>query len=551
MKKLILAALLFSAANLVSCDKTDNGEDPTPDPAPKADIELSMDRTTKVLYYGDRKTEGVYNYFFGLGDAEFIKDEQGDDAAPEGGHIVFFDVFSSEGAESFETAVLPDGTYTLADTDVQGTMNNYYTRLQVWDNGSQRSVDFTEGSLTVASGAKGKKLEALFTLADGRTLSCTYEGELVFGDPDAGAGGEAFPTLKEPVDAAFTSVIGIYCGDEYNTGTDMFQIGFATAPLDADGYMTAAGYSVVLVMYTEPCGSFIYMPEGTYDVSDSYKAGTVEPGGLFFDIYGSYCAKVDDNGEAEELGLISGGTVTVTESGWGYKFVFDLVTAEGVAVKGVFDGEIDFIDQSPTDEPNTTLTSDYVLDLSNADEVSLDYYGDYYGNGLANWVLSIYDNDGDGIDIELITPATSTTEIPLPEKQYNMSVDYGVGFVMGEANALGMLGTWYVDLSTADADGFIYGYAAAIEGWVKLSKQGNTTDVSFEFVDEAYNLFSGSWSGVLPEATDNSYLVSSLSAGKSHRTAFNIGRVSVPRIAAESAKRLPAKQMFRLGADKR
>lgn len=546
MKQFIFAALLFSAANLVSCDKnTDDGETPNPDPTPKADLELVMDRTTKVLYYGDRKNAGTYNYFFGLGDAEFIKDEQGDDAAPEGGHIIFFDLFSTEGAESFETAVLPDGTYTLAGTDAAGTLNNYYTRMQIYDNGTQRSVDFTEGSLTVKSGSNGKSLEALFTLADGSTVSCTYEGELVFGDPDAGAGGEDVPTLKEPIDETFTDVVGIYCGDEYNSGTDMFQIGFSNVPLDNDGIMTAAGYSIVLMMYTEPCGSFIYLPEGTYNVSDSYAAGTVEPGGLFMDIYGSYCAKVDANGNAEELGLIAGGTVTVTESGWGYKFVFDLTTAEGVAVKGTFDGEIDFIDMSPVEESNTTLTSDYVLDLSNADKVSLDYYGDYYGNGLANWVLSIYDSDGDGIDIELITAATSTTEIPLPEKQYNMSVDNGIGFVMGESSVFGMMGTWYTDLSTLDNDGYVYGYAAAIDGWVKLSKEDDTTNVSFEFVDESWNLFSGSWSGKLPAATDNSSLVSSMSVSKAARSAFHIRKADKRRAATDIAKRFPTKKMYR------
>lgn len=546
MKKLLFAALLFSAAIIVSCDKDkdDSGEDPNP-PAPKADLELTMDRTTKVLYYGDRKNAGTYNYFFGLGDAEFIKDDEGDDAAPEGGHIIFFDLYSEVGAESFETAVLPDGTYIIAATDEAGTLDNYYTRMQVWNDGAQKSIDLIEGSLTVASSAKGKRLDALFTLADGSTVSCTYEGELVFGDPDAGAGGDNIPTLKEPIDATFTSVMGIYYGDEYASGTDSFQIGFATVPLDDEGMMTGAGYSIILSMYTEPCGSIIYLPEGTYNVADSYAAGTIEPGMLFMDLYGSYCAKVDATGDAEELGLIAGGKVTVTESGWGYKFVFDLTTAEGVAVKGTFDGEIDFIDQSPTEEPNTTLTSDYVLDLTNANEVSLDYYGDYYGNGLANWVLSIYDTTGDGIDIELITEATSTTEIPLPEKQYNMSVENGVGFVMGESNALGMVGTWYVDLSTADNDGYIYGYAAAIDGWVKLSKEGDTTNVSFEFVDEQWNLFSGSWSGQLPAATDNSYLVSSKSAGRAARSAFNIRR------AAASGNHRAAKHVCAFPARKR
>lgn len=80
-------------------------------------------------------------------------------------------------------------------------------------------------------------------------------------------------------------------------------------------------------MHAAPCNSFIWLESGTYTVSDSYKAGTVEPGEIFFEIYGSYCAKVDADSKAEELGLIAGGTVTVSEEGLGYKFVLDLTTA--------------------------------------------------------------------------------------------------------------------------------------------------------------------------------------------------------------------------------
>lgn len=537
MKKLILAALLFSAATLASCEKTERKED---FPPIEADIELTMDRTTKVLYYGDRKTEGVYNYFFGLGDAEFIEDEQGDDAAPEGGHIVFFDLFSNEGADSFETAELPIGKYTLSDTDAAGTLNNYYTRLQVWDNGTQKSIDFTEGSLSVSNCAEGKLLEATFTLADGKTLCCTYRGPLVFGDPDAGAGEDVIPALKNPVNATFVSAVGVYLGDEYGTGSDTFMVGFSDVPLDDEGMMTAAGYNVVLTMHAEPCSSFIWLESGTYTVSDSYKAGTVEPGEIFFDIYGSYCAKVDADSEAEELGLIAGGTVTVSEEGFGYKFVLDLTTVEGVSVKGSFTGEIDFIDQSPEEESNTTLTGDYVLDLSKADEVSVGYYGNYYGNGLANWMLDIADTNGDGIEIELITEATSKTEIPLPNGQYNMSVDNGIGFVKGESSAFGMLGTWYIDLSTMDEEGYIYGYAAAIEGWAKLAKEGDITTVSFEFVDEAYNVFSGSWSGKLPAATDESNLGGLSAFSTAHKIQKHVAKIHKAdkrSVAAKPAKR--------------
>lgn len=98
-----LASLLASLV-LVGCNNKDNPIPPeTPDPeiCPKADLELVMDRTTKVLYYGDRKTEGVFNYYVGLGDKEFIKDNEGDDAAPADGHIIFFDIYASEGSDSF------------------------------------------------------------------------------------------------------------------------------------------------------------------------------------------------------------------------------------------------------------------------------------------------------------------------------------------------------------------------------------------------------------------------------------------------------------------
>ena len=536
-----------------SCEKEDGGK-VEPAPPITADISLTMDRTTKVLYYGDRKNEGVYNYYLGLGDAEFIKDEQGDDAAPEGGHIVFFDIYADKGTDSYETAELPVGKYTLADTDAAGTLNNYYTRMQIWDNGSQKSVDFTDGSLSVSNCAEGKLLEATFTLTDGKTLTLTYKGALVFGNPDEGAGGEDFPALKNPVDATFTNAIGLYLGDEYGTGTDTFMVGFSDVPLDDEGMMTAAGYNLVLTMYAEPCYSFIYLEPGVYTVADTYKAGTVEPGEIFFDIYGSYCAKVGADSEAEELGLIAGGTVTVSEAGSGYKFVFDLTTAEGVSVKGSFTGDIDFEDQSPKQDPTTTLTGDYTLDLSKADEVSVGYYGDYYGNGLANWMLDIADSTGDGIEIELITEASSKTEIPLPEKQYNMSVDYGVGFVMGEDNAaFGMLGTWYIDLSTMDNEGYIYGYAAAIEGNVKITKDGDITTVKFEFVDENWNLFDGSWSGKLPAATDETNfggLSAYSTAHKIQKRAAKI-RKNSGRAAAAPAKHAAAKKAFAMPSQKR
>ncbi len=518
-KTFYLKAILMASMAITACNKDNVKAPEQPDaPAlPEADLQIPMDRTTKVLYYGDRKTEGVYNYFLGLGDKEFIKDDEGDDAAPEGGHIIYFDIYASSGAESFETAVLPDGKYVISDnTKEPGALDGYYTRMQVNSDGNQKSIDFTEGYLEVKSSEKGKLLSARFTLKDGSTVSCLYEGALVFGDPNAGSGPvEGTPALSENIDVKFTYGMGIYYGDPYSVGTDNYEVSLTSQTLDSNGNVTSGGSWVDLSFYTES-SSVIFLESGTYNIVDTYKAGTVEPGYVFMGISaGSSAAKVDENGIVLEESPIASGTVTVSEFGiTGYRIVVDAVTENGKSVKGVYEGEIEFDNQAPSEVPNTTLADDYALKLSAA-QASLSYYGDYYGAGLANWVLSIATEKGDAIDIELLTPMTSKTEIPIPEKQYNMSVDNATaGFVAGTSSSLGQAGTWYWDLSTMDADGYIYGYAAAIEGNVKLSKDGDKTTVSFEFVDDLYHIFSGSWTGVIPEATDESASYSSLSSRK-------------------------------------
>ena len=238
MKHYCLHAILLASLALVACKK-DNPATPPTIPIPEADLQLDMDRTTKVLYYGDRKTEGVYNYFLGLGDMEFIKDNEGDDAAPTGGHIIFFDIYASEGTKSYEDAVLSDGKYTIAADNAVGTLNDYYTRMQINVDGKQTSVDFTEGYLQVETSAKGKLLTALFTLKDGSTVSCRYEGPLVFGDPNAGSEPiEQIPELSDNIDATFTYALGIYYGDAYGVGMDNYTVSLTSQTLDEDGFPT-------------------------------------------------------------------------------------------------------------------------------------------------------------------------------------------------------------------------------------------------------------------------------------------------------------------------
>ena len=314
-----LASLLASLV-LVGCNNKDNPTPPeTPDPetAPKADLELVMDRTTKVLYYGDRKTEGVFNYYVGLGDKEFIKDNEGDDAAPADGHIIFFDIYASEGSDSFETAVLPDGKYTIAETNAAGTLNNYYTRMQVNVEGKQTSVDFTEGYLEVKTSEKGKILKGLFTLKDGSTVSCIYEGPLAFGDPNAGSEpSEQIPALAEDINVSFAHAFGVYYGDEFGSGTDGYSV-VLTSPMVGNDGVTVSGGAVVGLSLTLENSPVIYLMPGIYTVADTYAAGTIEPGfSLLGEYYGSIAATVDAEGNIlSHFGHLSvNSVIPVTES---------------------------------------------------------------------------------------------------------------------------------------------------------------------------------------------------------------------------------------------
>ena len=293
--------------------------------------------------------------------------------------------------------------------------------------------------------------------------------------------------------------------------------------------MTGAGHNIVLSLYAEPNEAFIALPAGTYQVAGTYAPATIEPGEFVLSYIGSICAKVDDAGNAVAISPITGGSITVYEtSGWSYDIEFNLKTDQGIDIKGRYNGEIELEDQStPAQESNTTLTGDYKLNLEGA-TATLTYYGDFYENGTANWILSIEKEQGDAIDIELITAPSSQTALPLPEGgQYNMSVDYGIGVVKGESSPFGMLGTWYIDLSTLDADGYIYGYAAAIEGNIKLSEENGIYNISFEFVDDLYNLFYGQWSGTIPEAENQSGMMQ-LSTAKTPRQASRFSLAARP-----------------------
>ena len=192
-------------------------------------------------------------------------------------------------------------------------------------------------------------------------------------------------------------------------------------------------------------------------------------------------------------------------------------TAFAVAVDlytGIFNSEATLkeftTDEMPQGEWESTLTSDYELDLSGA-VGTVQYKPDYYGTGDDNWIVGIKSADGvsgDEIKLDFMAEAGSL-EAGIPTGTYNVmstSPDYldpVAGDVLPGEYFYGYLYTWYK--GDFDADGKPQSVAPAKGGTLNVTNHGDGTyTIEFSFVDDSplQNEFSGSWTGAITVSED-------------------------------------------------
>lgn len=192
-------------------------------------------------------------------------------------------------------------------------------------------------------------------------------------------------------------------------------------------------------------------------------------------------------------------------------------TAFAVAVDlytGIFNSEATLqeftTDEMPQGEWESTLTSDYELDLNGA-VGTVQYKPGYYGTEDDNWIVSIKSADGvsgDEIKLDFMAEAGSL-EAGIPTGTYNvMSVSPDdvkpvAGDVLPGEYFYGYLYTWYK--GDFDADGKPQSVAPAKGGTLNVTNHGDGTyTIEFSFVDDSplQNEFSGSWTGTLTVSED-------------------------------------------------
>ena len=192
-------------------------------------------------------------------------------------------------------------------------------------------------------------------------------------------------------------------------------------------------------------------------------------------------------------------------------------TAFAVAVDlytGIFNSEATLkeftTDEMPQGEWESTLTSDYELNLNGA-VGTVQYKPGYYGTGDDNWIVSIKSADGvsgDEIKLDFMAEGGSL-EAGIPTGTYNvMSVSPDdvkpvAGDVLPGEYCYGYLYTWYK--GDFDADGKPQSVAPAKGGTLNVTNHGDGTyTIEFSFVDDSplQNEFSGSWTGAITVSED-------------------------------------------------
>ena len=284
-------------------------------------------------YYGDLDHANTGNYYLSVGTVTVDPDDPF--TTTSSGWQVILDFWDQKSADD-DNAILPEGTYDLADTHAARTINYEETRIMHYyltgKTPEMAEFDYSDASVQVEHVAGGYKLTGHFVLEDGNSVDFVYEGPI------------DFENLAEPlignVNETFTIAKGEYLGDYNSVGNDNYTLHLYTDEAQS------TFINIDLNAQTATNLRYPVIPDGNYDagVPDSYETGTFTPGHL---LYGSYLSgttvgrKV--NGEVSAYSFITAGTISFTynEADETYDIRVNATTSDNFTVEGTFHGKIE------------------------------------------------------------------------------------------------------------------------------------------------------------------------------------------------------------------
>lgn len=304
-------------------------------------------------FYGDWLGFGNDNFYIILSDAGFNEDE----AENPDGNFLIIDLYSPFAEDQDNPAPAP-GEYEANSSDEEFSINCGYSYYYYTDPSGEicGKTNFAGGNLKIKKVDRLYTIICDFTLKDGKTVHCEYEGPFVL--PDYNDDSD-IPMIGNDINTVFTGASATNYGNDfgaYNVAVLLWDM----KENSSTGNLIAPGHLLKLDLMTDLTDGNI--APGKYEV-DAY--GTSAPftylEGSIMDFYGihipvgTYIQYYNEEGEVDGYGFINGGTVDIEKDGNGYKFSISLVMNGEYTLEATYSGELEMTDgqQSASSVPTS------------------------------------------------------------------------------------------------------------------------------------------------------------------------------------------------------
>lgn len=451
---------------------------------------------------------GLYSMSFGTN-----VDENGNPASKE--DLVVSLILAGPWSDSVQSPMLPPGYYRVGRSDAEYTFDVTKSSVTVLgDDGPSPSM-IIDGTVDVREVDEGEyDIRMEFTMFTGASIDLRYQGRV-----DFPSGFSDFEPFAEDVNVNYTYGQGRFWGNWYYPFAADLALQFYEGTVE-DGFLKD-GYMLYVQLY-EPKPANEMDPnqrvaDGTYTVETrevvnyTYLPFRFSPGERTEFLGQTYITKTrleyyGPDG-SRKLGLVRGGTMTVSENGT--KFEFDFTTEEGIHLKGAFTGTPllqNFCDNDvkAPQRPYSTLTENVSLNWE-AGTIAMSYNEGHSILDNANTMMLMITHPsmqiGDYISIDFFTESET-----VPTGTFTVGGGLETGHAIpGEFDFGGqMLFCWYGDLSEVDEDGYNTKYAPFTSGTITISDLGNNNyKVEFDVMDDANHSITGEFSGYVINANEN------------------------------------------------
>lgn len=493
-----VAFALLLCGFVSSCGSDEPGE---PDKPGEKVTEVKLNKSCDGIYFGDFWKEGYADYYFVLSSGEIGTTGDTNDILPlnPGEYVVLCDIWSAI-SDDHSNPILPEGVYTPHSGRENGTYNTklsfaIYNKEKVGSQYRFENKLFSDGKITVKHVSGGYNIVMEVTTQDGEKLKFTYTGAISFSDKSDDEKDDGHIRSNLNVNTKKVTIQKFAETDDYDNYVLRL---FDTERISGNGlYPDGAGHKIQLDLYTAKGGDIV----GEYVAGErqKYTSGTFYPGVWFGQqALGTFCME-NDAAYNTKFCTITDGKVTITKNQSGaYTIVCDFKDSDGYTVKTSWTGTIDAFNNQA---PETTLTSDVNMVPTQCSAAY--YYGDYYGNGTANYGIFLA-NDTEVLSIDFVAPQGTAAALPVGTYTVSKS-NNGWAVAPGNFDNGAAEKTCYIKYKVNGTDAVADEKAPIASGTMKISCQDGKYTIEFDFADDnnkydtslTAHKITGKWTGTV------------------------------------------------------